>query len=95
MGPWQGSRKSARPCAHFRNTLWVFAEPFAFSEQDRIEGGEQRWRTIGVVEGHILLTVAHTIRDEDGDGQPLEVTRIISAHIADPTERKRYEQENR
>jgi uncharacterized DUF497 family protein len=51
---------------------------------------------LGLVEGHILLVVAHTLRDEEGDdGQSVEVIRIISARAADRTERRRYEQENR
>jgi uncharacterized DUF497 family protein len=33
----------------------VFADPFALMRQDRIEGGEQRWQTIGMVQGHLLL----------------------------------------
>ena len=28
----------------------VFADPFALTEQVRIEGGELRWQTLGVVE---------------------------------------------
>lgn len=79
----------------FEIALRVFADPFALSEQDRVEGGEQRWRTLGVVEGHLLLLVAHTIRDEDEGGRPVEVVRIISARAADRTERRRYEQEDR
>lgn len=41
----------------------VFADPLALSEQDRIEGGEVRWRTVGLVEGWLVLVVAHTVRD--------------------------------
>ncbi len=48
-----------------------------------------------MVEGHILLLVAHTIRDEDEDGQPIEIIRIISARTADRKERRRYEQKTR
>lgn len=29
----------------------VFADPFALVEQDRIERGEYRWQTLGMVEG--------------------------------------------
>jgi len=47
------------------------------------------------VEGHLLLLVAHTTRDEDEEGQPIEVIRIISARKADRKERRRYEQETR
>jgi uncharacterized DUF497 family protein len=70
----------------------VFADPFALIVQDRIENGEARWQTLGVVEGFLVLLVAHTV-SEDDDGT--EVIRIISARRADRKERKRYEQSNR
>lgn len=79
----------------FETALRIFADPFALTEQDRIEGGEQRWQTLGMVEGYFLLLVAHTIGSEDEDGQAVEVIRIISARRANRTERRRYEQENR
>ena len=59
--------------------------------QDRIENGEQRWQTIGMLDGHLLLLVAHTVAaDED-----TEVFCIISARKADKQERKRYENTTR
>ena len=58
--------------------------------QDRIEKGERRWQTLGLVDGYLLLLVAHTDRD-DVDGT--EVIRIISARRVEPKERKHYEQE--
>lgn len=66
-----------------------FFDPFAIVEQDRIENGEHRWQTLGIVDGYLLLLVAHTVRDDE-DGT--EVIRIISARRAEPKERKRYEQ---
>jgi uncharacterized DUF497 family protein len=77
----------------FDTAIRAFADPFALIEQDRIEDSEHRWQTIGMVEGHQLLLVAHTIRDEDG--QTVEVIRIISARRADRKERRRYEQQTR
>jgi len=79
----------------FDIAMLAFADPFAITGQIRIEDGEQRWQTIGRVEGHLVLLVAHTIRDDDEDGQPVEVIRIISARRADRKERRRYEQETR
>lgn len=79
----------------FETAMRVFADPFALTDQDRIEGGELRWQTLGMVAGRVLLLVAHTIRDEDQDGQPIKVIRIISARLADQKERRRYEQEAR
>jgi uncharacterized DUF497 family protein len=76
----------------FELAIRVFADPFALVEQDRIEGGEQRWQTLGMIEDSVLLLlVAHTVREE-GD---TEVIRIISARRAEPKERRRYEQANR
>ncbi|MDP0886276.1 BrnT family toxin, partial [Klebsiella pneumoniae] len=56
-------------------------------QQDRIENGEYRWQTIGVVHGIVVILVAHTIRFESGN----EIIRIISARKADRKERSRYE----
>ena len=73
----------------FETATRVFADPFAAVEQDRCENGEHRWQTLGIVGGHLLLLVAHTVRHDD-DGT--EVIRIISARRADSKERTRYEQ---
>ena len=69
----------------------AFADPFALIAQDRFESGEYRWQTLGLVEGCLLLLVAHTVTDADGT----EVVRIISARKATRKERKRYDHENR
>jgi uncharacterized protein len=79
----------------FDIALRAFADPFALSEQAGIEGGELRWRTLGVVEGYVLLLIAHTTREVLEGGQPVEIIRIISARAADRKERQRYEQESR
>ena len=76
----------------FETATRVFADPFALTEQDRIENGERRWQTLGRIEGHLLLLVAHTVHDDE-DG--IETIRLISARRADPKERKRYEEESR
>lgn len=61
-------------------------------QQDRIEDGELRWQTLGIVGGFVLLLVAHTIRDEESG---VEVIRVISARRADRREKKIYEQNYR
>lgn len=71
----------------------VWGDPLRLTRQDRVEDYEERWQTIGVVHGVTLLLVAHTITEEDTDGQPVEIIRIISARRADKSERKRYEEE--
>jgi hypothetical protein len=41
--------------------MLVFADPFALVEQDRIEAGELRRQTLGLVGGVALRLVAHTV----------------------------------
>jgi uncharacterized DUF497 family protein len=73
---------------HFEDAARAFDDPFAISEQDRIENGEQRWQTIGITGGCLLLLVAHTVRAEN---EGIEIVRIISARRVDRKERRRYE----
>lgn len=51
-----------------------------------MENDEQRWQTIGVSAGIVVLLVVYTLREEDGD----EIIRIISARKATPQEREAY-----
>jgi uncharacterized protein len=74
----------------FDDAMLVFADPFALMEQDRVDGGELRWQTIGLAGGVVVLLVAHTIREEGAD----EIIRIISARKATMKECRRYD-ENR
>lgn len=67
----------------------VFLDPLALSVQDRIEGGEYRWQTLGVVDDYLLLLVAHTVRQSDES----EIIEIISARKADKKERAYYEKD--
>ncbi len=76
----------------FDDVIAVFSDPFAMTKQDRIENGEWRWQTLGMVGGYWVLLVAHTVGETD-DGA--EVIRIISARAADRKERKRYENQDR
>jgi len=62
------------------------SNPYLVSFPERNVEGEERWQSLGSAGGIVILTVAYTIRDRDGD----EVIRIISARKASPSERKRY-----
>ena len=66
----------------------VFEDPNHLSVQDRHEGGEERWQTLGLVGQVAIFLVAHTIEDENGE----EVVRIISARKASKAERRRYDE---
>jgi len=72
----------------FETAILVFQGPFAISIQDRIVEGEERWQTLGVVGGVVILLVAHTYEEAEGE----EVIRILSARKATPREREFYEQ---
>lgn len=74
----------------FEEAVNVFDDPYALFEQDRTddETGELRWQALGLVEGVVLLLVAHTVREEGQD----EAIRLISARRATRKERNRYEQ---
>lgn len=88
---WDPIKAAANERKHrvsFELAVRAFADPFALTEQDRIEGGGYRWQTLGVAEGVLLLLVAHTLRDE----ADVEVIRIISARPATRPERRKYEE---
>lgn len=88
---WDPVKARANALKHgivFDTALRVFADPLVVIEQDRIEGGEYRWRAIGMV-GVSLLVVAHIVWEEDDE----EIIRIISARRAERYERTCYEQD--
>jgi uncharacterized DUF497 family protein len=88
---WDEAKAAANLRKHgirFEEAARVFDDPLHLTEQERIEGGEYRWQTIGQIFGIIVIVVAHTI---EGIGDADETVRIISARRATPRERKRYE----
>lgn len=88
---WDLAKATANLVKHgisFEDAQKVFEDPLQRSRQDRHEGGEERWQTLGMVGGLILVLVAHTWRDDHED----EVIRIISARRATKQERREYEQ---
>ncbi len=87
---WDETKNNSNQHKHgvsFEFASEVFADPFHLSIADRVEGGEQRWITMGQVGGLVTLIVAHTWRDDASD----EVVRIISARQATRKERRSYE----
>lgn len=73
----------------FETAQLVFLDALHLSRQDRVENGELRWQTLGMVGDMVLMLVAHTWQHE-ASGE--ERMRIISARLATKLERKIYEQ---
>jgi uncharacterized DUF497 family protein len=71
----------------FETAGLVFDDPNALSIQDRTSNGEERWQTMGLIKGQIIVLVAHTFGEQNGE----EIIRIISARKATPREREIYE----
>jgi len=81
-------RNLAKHKVSFETARLVFDDPRAISQMDRVVEGEERWQTLGLAGGIVVLLVAHTYREEGGE----EIVRIISARKATATERARYDQ---
>jgi len=71
----------------FKNVIDAFDDPFAITEQNCIEGGEYRWRTIGMTKGMVVVFIGHAIYEHED----AEVIRIMTARKADRKERSYYE----
>ncbi len=72
----------------FTTAQLVFDDPLHVSRLERIEGGEERWQTLGMVGGIVVVLVAHTLVEQEDD----DLVRIISARKATRKERQRYEE---
>lgn len=86
-----GTRKRTRTTVikhgiSFDTAAQVFLDPLHISRLDRIVEGEERWQTIGLVGGVLLIMVIHTVLDEQE-----EIIRIISARKVTRQERIEYE----
>lgn len=92
MFVWDEAKNQSNVKKHgvsFETAKLVFADKLHLSRQDRVESGEARWQTLGMVNHTLLLLVAHTLAQQ---GVEEEQIRIISARRATKLERKIYEQ---
>jgi len=74
----------------FETASLVFEDPEHLSIADRREGYEERWQTMGLVQGVLILLVVHTVIDGENTENE-EIIRIISARKATKKERYCYE----
>ena len=85
---WDADKAALNLLKHhvsFEDAARVFLDPNRIETFDgRDAYGEDRWKTVGLVEP-ALLALVYTVRGEDGD-----VTRLISARKADAYERAQY-----
>ncbi len=88
---WKHDKDRANRTKHrvsFETACLVFADPWHLTTRDRHKSSEERWQTLGMVNGVVLLLVAHTIIEDEHE----EIIRIISARKATRKERLIYEQ---
>ncbi len=87
---WHEAKAEANLQAHgvsFELAKTVFKDPFAVERlDDRNDYGEERFVIIGMAEGHVVLFVAYTERQER--------IRIISARRATQHEQDDYFRQN-
>jgi uncharacterized DUF497 family protein len=86
---WDDNKAAMNLLKHgvsFAAARGVFADAFAVEfDDDRHDGSEARFNTIGMVEGHLLFVVSSLRNDR---------IRLISARGAEPRERRRYHEQN-
>ena len=81
-------RNQAKHKVSFETAALVFEDPNALGIASGYVEDEERWQTLGLVGGIVVLLVTHTVYEENGE----EVIRIISARKATPRERRAYDQ---
>ncbi len=88
---WDENKNTINKAKHgisFETARLVFNDPLHISIQDRHENGEERWQTLGFINGVAVVLVAHSLYEKNGT----EIFRIISARKATKQERVCYEQ---
>ena len=84
---WDAGKAAANLRKHhvsFEDAARVFLDPNRIETYDGRDAGEDRWKTVGMVDP-ALLVVVYTVRGKDED-----IIRMISARKADAYERTQY-----
>ena len=93
---WDPDKAKANRKKHgigFEQASTIFLDPRMISVFDTTHSGdEDRWATVGIDRGGILLVVIHTFQQVDADCSRI---RIISARKATRKESKQYQEGNK
>jgi uncharacterized DUF497 family protein len=81
-------RNVAKHRVSFETAVHAFDDPRASTQVERVVAGEERWQTLGLVGGNVVLVVVHTYVELDDE----EIIRIISARKAAAHEWRIYEE---
>jgi uncharacterized DUF497 family protein len=87
---WDEEKSQSNLAKHgvsFDRAKLVFDDPWQLSQLDPCED-EERWQTLGLVNGVVILMVVHTVKEQEHEEEEI---RIISARKATRIERKAYE----
>lgn len=63
---WDDAKNETNKRKHgvsFEIALQAFDDPNQYTKQDRVENGEYRWSTLGMVKGMLILFIAHTVNE--------------------------------
>jgi uncharacterized protein len=85
----KNARNRAKHGVSFERATLVFRDPYVVSLLDDHDL-EQRWLSMGLIDGAVVLVVVHTVRQQDNENE--EEIRIISARKATRHEREVYAQ---
>ena len=86
---WDNEKNRQNAAKHkvsFESASRIFSDPRQVSFRDDF-GEQERWLTLGLLDGAVVLLVVHTVQEGDDE----ETIRIISARKATKNERKKYE----
>jgi uncharacterized DUF497 family protein len=87
---WDDQKNRSNRLKHgisFEAAHHVFFDEHCLTEFHRIENGDERWKTLGLLGGEVVVFIGHLVA-EDAAGR--EVIRLITARKADPKEREEY-----
>ena len=73
----------AKHCISFQPAVRIFDDPIFRVISTKVVDSEERWKSIGIVDGVMLVLVAHTWTNDD-------VIRVISARKASRQEQRDY-----